>query len=109
MPVVSPCLVTIVSDGSSEARQRVGELAHELREALVTSGPSVVAKELATARLRDPTSIPEFHEKGRLKLLVLVGDGNTEFTYHSWYAYFPALLPVFPKDKPVAQSFKDPC
>lgn len=108
VPLVSSCIVTIVSDGSAEARQQAGELANELREVLVTSGPSVMAKDLPSVRLADPTNIPEFRESGRSKLLVLVGSGDTAFSYYSWCVNYPVLLPVLPKGKAVATSFNNP-
>jgi len=107
VPVVNSCLVTIVSDGSTGGRKKAGELAQELREALVASAPAVLAKDLPNVSWDDPTNIPEFQELGRSKLLVLVGDGNAAFPYRSWYANC-SVLPVLPKGKSVAQSFRDP-
>lgn len=107
VPVVTSCLVTIVTDGSNRARRNAGDLVKELREALITSGPSVVAKDLPNVRMDDPTDIPEFREPGRSSLLVLVGDGVNEFAYRPWYANCP-VLPVLPKGKSVAKSLNDP-
>ena len=58
VPVVTPCLVMIISDGSAIAREDAAELTRELREALVTSGPAVVARDLSDAWLDDPTLAP---------------------------------------------------
>jgi hypothetical protein len=74
---------------------------------LVASAPAVRARDLPNARWDDPTSIPEFQELGRSKLLVLVGDGDAQFPYHPWYANC-SVLPVLPKGKSVAHSFRDP-
>jgi hypothetical protein len=107
VPVVRSCLVTIVSDGSADGRQKAAELAQELREALVASAPAVRAKDLPGATWNDPTAIPEFQEPGRSKLLVLVGNGDTEFPYRSWYANC-SVLPVLPKGKLVLNTFRHP-
>jgi hypothetical protein len=107
VPVVSPCLVTIVSDGSAQGLGYAGELAAELREALVTSSPAAAAKDLSNMRMSDPTAIPEFQEPGRSNLIVLVGGGSLPFPYEPWYAN-GRVLPVLPKNASATQVFPKP-
>lgn len=103
VPIVSPGLVTIVSDQSANGRQLAVELAKELREALVASGPSVDARDLPDVRQDDPTTIPGFQDPGRSKVLVLVGDGQP-FEFKRWYTK-SAVLPVLRAGASVAENF----